>query len=246
MSHWDNYKRSVKNEREKHRVGTCNRRSDIDESAHIADNTLSGFWAKFYVPDCMAEVVLPSWNNKSLDDTSSINNMGERSGGGGQPASLGGLPMTWSATHRQKSQRPDSPSDDLTELKERAQKEEKKGAEVEVVGQSGPDDSLRRRRDWKPFNNHRREFSREMVVGGETGAAAHNGGELLKGVGLHPVAFHFFFSLGNISQAEWGRKGQKARANVQINQLLRATLGPVLHMKAQRKCTLYLWFLDKV
>ena len=43
-----------------------------------------------------------------------------------------------------------------------------------------------------------------------------------------------------------GRKGQNAVDSEQINQLLRARLGPVLHMKALGKWTLDLWLLDKV
>ncbi len=53
---------------------------------HCSENPLffswQQFWAKPYGPGYMAEVTLPSWNNKSRDDTSSKNNSVERSGGG--------------------------------------------------------------------------------------------------------------------------------------------------------------------
>lgn len=75
-----------------------------------------------------------------------------------------------------------------------------------------------------------------------------SGRELLTGVGLHLVAsLSFPSSLCSVARrAERSRAGQQAGDGVQINQLLRARLGPVLHMKALGKWTLDLWFLDKV
>ena len=64
---------------------------------------------------------------------------------------------------------------------------------------------------------------------------------------IAPCGFPLSLSLCSVARrAERGRAGQQAGDSVQINELLRARLGPVLHMKALGKWTLDLRFLDKV
>lgn len=75
-----------------------------------------------------------------------------------------------------------------------------------------------------------------------------SGRELLRGVGLHLVAFLSFssLSLNRCEVSRVGQDGSEGWGHVQINPLLRARLVPVLHMKAQGKWTLGFWFQDKV